>query len=154
MPAGPYIFPDKAKLNFFSATNLLAANPANFKLALLTSAYTPNNATDELFADVSGSEIVAANGYSAGGMALTGVMLTQTGGTVKFTSDPAVWTATGGSIAAWRRGVVYYAGTLSGKLNPIVGHFLGDNTPADIPATSAGNTLTVTQNAAGILTAS
>jgi len=34
-----------------------------------------------------------------------------------------------------------------------VGHFLGDSTPADVPATTAGNTLTVTPNAAGILTA-
>lgn len=153
MAAGAFIFPDKAKLNFFSATGLLAANTANFKLALVSSAWTPANSTDEVWADMSANEITAANGYSAGGGALTGVTLNQTSGTVKFTASAFVWTASGGSIAAWRRGVVYYVGTLNSKVNPIVGHFLGDSTPADIPATTSGNTLTVTPNASGILTA-
>ena len=153
MASGPFVFPDKAKLNFFSATNLLGANAANFKMALLTSVYAPANATDEVYADVSANEIAAANGYAAGGLALTSVVLNQTTGTVKFTSAAAQWTAAGGSIAAWRRGVVYYLGTLNGKVNPLVGHFLGDSTPADIPATTSGNTLTITPNASGILTA-
>lgn len=153
MAAGAFIFPDKAKLNFFNATGLLGANAANFKLALVSSAWTPANSTDEVWADMSANEITAANGYSAGGIALTSVALTQTSGTVKFTSAAAVWTASGGSIAAWRRGVVYYVGTLNSKVNPVVGHFLGDSTPADIPATTSGNTLTVTPNASGILSA-
>jgi hypothetical protein len=34
----------------------------------------------------------------------------------------------------------------------LVAHFLGDSTPADIPLTTAGNTITVTPNASGILT--
>lgn len=154
MAAGPFVFPDKAKLNFFSATNLLGANAANFKLALLTPAYTPDNAADELFADVSGSQIAAGNGYTAGGGSLTGVALTQASGTVKLTSAALVFTAAGGSIPAFRRGVVYYSGTLNSKVNPIVGHFLGDAAPADVPATTDGNTLTVTPNALGILSAS
>lgn len=153
MAAGAFIFPDLARLNFFSATNLLGANAANFKLALVGSAWTPNNSTNEVWADVSANEIAAGNGYSAGGGALTGVALTQSSGTVKFTSSAFVWTASGGSIPAWRRGVVYYSGTLNGKVNPIVGHFLGDSTPADVPATTDGNTLTVTPNASGILSA-
>lgn len=152
MASGPFIFPDKAKLNFFSATGLLAATATNFRLALVASTWTPANSTDEVFADVT-NELATANGYTAGGIALTSVTLTQTAGVVKFTSAAAVWTASGGSIAAWRRGVVYYLGTLNGKVNPIVGHFLGDSAPADIPATTATNTLTVTMNAAGILTA-
>lgn len=153
MASGAFVFPDKAKLNFFNATNLVGANTSNFKLGLVTSAYTPSQSGDEVWADASGSEIAAANGYTAGGVALSGVALTQTSGTVKFTSSPAVWTASGGSIAAWRRGVVYYVGTLNSKVNPIVGHFLGDSTPADIAATTSGNTLTVTMNASGILAA-
>lgn len=152
MAAGPFVFFDKAKLNFVSATNLL--NPANtFKMSLHTSAYTPNDGTHEVLADVT-NEIAAANGYTAGGITLTNDALTQTGGVVKFTADPAVWTATGGSIAAWRYGVVYALGTLNGKVNPVVGYFLGDSAPADVPATTVGNTLTITPNAAGILTAS
>ena len=120
---------------------------------MVTSSYTPNNATNEVWADVSANEIANGNGYTTGGGTLTGVALSQTSGTVKFTSNAFVWTASGGSIPAWRRGVVYYLGTLNSKVNPIVGHFLGDNTPADIPATTVGNTLTVTPNASGILSA-
>lgn len=155
MAAGAIIIPNKAKLNLLNATNLLGANAANFKLALITSGWTPDNSDtgNEVFADASGNEIAAGNGYAAGGIALTGVTLTQAGGTVKFTSNAAQWTASGGSIPAWRRGVVYYNGTLNGKVNPIVGHFLGDASPADVPATTANNTLTVTPNAAGLLAA-
>jgi hypothetical protein len=38
-------------------------------------------------------------------------------------------------------------------VNPLVGYFLGDSTPADVPATTSGNTLTITPNASGILSA-
>jgi hypothetical protein len=72
---------------------------------------------------------------------------------VKFTSAAFVWTASGTGIPAWRYGVVYYLGTLNSKVNPLVGYFLGDSTPADIPLTTSGNTLTVTPNASGILSA-
>jgi hypothetical protein len=152
MASGLFIFPNLAKLNFFNATNILGANLANFKLLLLTNVFAPNDATNEVLADLT-DEIANGNGYSTGGIALTGVALTQAGGTVKFTSNPAVWTAAGGSIPAWRYGYLYYNGTLNSKVSPLVGHFLGDNTPADIPATTNGNTLTVTMNAAGIMAA-
>lgn len=155
MAAGAFIFPNKAKLNFFNTTNLLAANAANFKLGLVTSTWVPNDgdAGNEVWADVSANEIAAANGYTAGGGALTGVALTEASGSVKFTANAFTWTASGGNIAAWRYGVIYYVGTLNGKVNPLVGHFLGDNTPADVPATTSGNTLTITPNASGILSA-
>lgn len=153
MPSGPFIFPDRAKLNMFNATNLLAANPALFRLALITSAWVPDNAANELFGDLSSNEIAGANGYSSGGIALSGVSLSLVSGVVRFTCASAQWTATGGSIAAWRRGVVYYLGTLNAKLNPIVGHFLGDAGNIDIPATTAGNPLTFTPNASGIMQA-
>jgi hypothetical protein len=152
MAAGNVIFPNLAKLNFFSATNLLGANPANFKLLLLTNLFAPDDATDEVLADLT-NELPNGNGYTTGGESLTGVVLNQTAGVVKFTSDPIVWTASGGSIPAWRYGYFYYNGTLNGKVSPLLGHFLGDNTPADIPATTNGNTLTVTPNAAGIVQA-
>ena len=155
MAAGAIIIPNKAFLNLFNATNLLGANAANFKLALVTNAWVPNDgdAGNELWADVSANEIAAGNGYTAGGIALTGVALTQAAGSVKFTCSAAQWTASGAGISAWRRGVIYYAGTLNGKVNPLVGHFLGDTTPADIPATAAPNTLTITPSAAGLLAA-
>jgi hypothetical protein len=155
MASGPFVIPNKAKLNCFNATNLLGANTANFKLALVTSALAPNDgdAGNEVWGDVSANEIAAGNGYTAGGVALAGVALSLAAGVVKFSASPASWTAAGGSIPAWRRGYVYYNGTLNGKVNPIVGHFLGDSTPADVPATTAGNPLTVTFHANGIVSA-
>lgn len=146
MAAGTLIIPNKAKLNQFNATNIL--NPANtFKLALVASTWTPDNSDtgNEVWADISANEIAAGNGYTAGGVTLTGVTLTQAGGTVKFASSNPSWTATGTGFPAWRRGVIYAVGTLNGKVNPIVGYFLGDATPADVPATTTSNSpLTVT----------
>lgn len=162
MAAGPIIIPNKAYLNYFNATNLLGADPALFMLSLHDSTLVPDDsdAGDEVMADIT-SEIAAGNGYTAGGIALTGVALTQANGTVKFTSAQAVWTAAGGSIPAWRYGYIYYNGTLNGKVNPIVGHFIGEigadpasPVPADVPATTDTNTLKVTPNAAGLIAAS
>lgn len=155
MAAGSIIVPNKAKLNLFNATGLLAANAANWRLALVSSAWTPDNSDtgNEVWADVSANEISAGNGYSAGGIALSSVALSLASGTVKFTSAAATWTASGGNIPAWRRGVIYYLGTLNGKVNPLLGHFLGDATPADVPATTTGNTLTITPNASGLIAA-
>ncbi len=152
MAAGNIIFPNLGKLNFFTAVNLLGANPANYKMLLLTNLFAPNDATDEILADLT-NEVANGNGYTTGGESLSNVTLTQTAGVVKFTADPVVWTASGGSIPAWRYGYIYYNGTLDGVVSPLIGHFLGDNTPADIPATTNGNTLTVTPNAAGIVQA-
>lgn len=153
MAAGAFIVPDLAKLNFFNATGLLNAASANFRLALVSNGWTPNNATDELWAVASGSEIANGNGYSTGGVAPGSFVLNQASGTVKFTSAAALWNATGAGIPAWRRMVLYYLGTLNGKVNPLVAHALGDGTNIDVPLTTAGNSLTITPNAAGIVTA-
>jgi hypothetical protein len=154
MAAGPWVFSNLAKLNMFEgATGLLKNGSANYRLALLASTWTPAPTTDEVFATMSANEIAGGTGYTTGGAALTAVTLAQTAGVVKFTSAAQVWTATGGSIAAWRYMMIYYLGTLNGKVNPIVGYALGDSTPADVPATTVGNTLTVTMSGSGILSA-
>lgn len=149
MAAGAWVVPDKAKLNLVSATDLLSA--ATFKITLHTSTWTPNNATDEVFADAT-NELSTGNGYTAGGITLSSVTLDQTSGTVKFDCADPVWTASGGSIPAWRRAVIRAVGTINGKVDPIVAHALGDAAPADVPATSDGNTLTIQMNASGIIT--
>lgn len=155
MAAGQFIIPDKAVANI--ALGLLA--PAStFKLSYHTSAWAPNPATVEVFADVS-NEIPAGGGYASGGITLANDALTISGGSVKFSSDAAELTAAGGSISAWRYGVVRASGTIAGKVDPIVGYFIGDigsnpqaPAPADVPATTVGNKLTFTPNAAGICT--
>lgn len=153
MPAANWVIPDLAKLNFVNATASLSANVANFRLALVSSAWTPANATDELWSIASGNEIANGQGYTTGGLTPATFALTNTAGVIKFTwSTASVWTASGSGIPAWRRAVLYYLGTLNSKVNPLLGHFLGDNTPADIPLTTSGNTITVTPNASGLWT--
>lgn len=149
MAAGAWVVPDKSILNIASATNILAQ--ATFKITLHTSSWTPNNATDEVFADAT-NELSTGNGYTAGGITLSSVTLTQSSGTTKFDCADPVWTASGGSIPAWRRAVIRVSGTVNGKVDPIVCHSLGDAAPADVPATSDGNTLTIQMNASGIIT--
>lgn len=153
MAAGPFVIENLPKLNLFNATNLLGATAANFRIALVTSSWTPAPTTDELWATVSGNEIANGNGYTTGGLVPGSAVLSQTAGVVKFTSSALVWTASGTGIPAWRYGVLYYLGTLNSKVNPLIAYFLGDSTPTDVPLTTAGNTLTITPNASGIVAA-
>jgi hypothetical protein len=148
MAAGTFTMFDKAVLNIVNATHLL--DPANsFKWTLHTSTYTPSVSGNEVYADLT-NELSTANGYTNGGLALANDAVTLSAGVVKFTGDAAVWTAAGGSIPAWRTAVLRAVGTLNGKVDPLVGYFLGDSTPADVPATTTGNTLTITPNASGV----
>jgi len=118
---------------------------ANLRMSLHTTSWTPNvTATgNSLFSEAT-NELGTAFGYTAGGYALTGVA-TATAGNNGFylSSGNAVWTAAGGSIPVFRYAVLYYLGTLWGMVNPLIGYILCDATPADIPATTVGNTLTI-----------
>lgn len=122
---------------------------ATVKLALVSSAYTPDVtvAGHSLWSDASANEISAVNGYTAGGVTLGTLASTAITGGYKFSSANGVWTASGGNIAAWRYGIIYLSGTVWGLVSPLIGYFVGDSTPADIPATSG--TLTVTTPASG-----
>lgn len=153
MAAGSIIVPNKARLNLFNATALLSATAANWRLMLLASTYTPDNSDTghELLADVSSHQIAAGNGYTSGGAAIANAVLSLSSG-MKFDADDVVWTASGTGIPAWRYGLIYWLGTVNSKVNPILGHFLGDSTPADVPLTTAGNPLTVAWNVAGLVT--
>jgi hypothetical protein len=216
-----YIVLEKAKLNILAQALLNAGN--TFKLSLHTSAFTPNDASNEVYADLA-NELATGNGYTSGGITLSGVSLTlipaktissitfsgqtatvttssahglasgmiipvtgatdalyngsfkitvtgsttftytMTGtpvanasgslaysGVVTFSHTAATWTASSGSIPAWRYAYLRAVGTFGGKVDPLIARFVGDSTPADVPATTAGNTLTVNPPAAGIV---
>lgn len=146
---GSFTMFDKAVLNCFNATNLISA-AQSFSWTLHTSAYTPGVSTNEVYADLT-NELATGNGYTSGGLTVANDAVTLTAGVVKFTGDPVVWTASGGSIPAWRYAVLRAPATLNGKVGPLVGYFVGDSAPADVPATTTGNTLTITPNAAGLV---
>ena len=123
------------------------------KVALVTSAWTPNITTagNALWADVSANEVASGQGYTTGGNTVAGAAAVATAGTNGYylSGTIPVWTATGSGIPAHRYYVMYLSGTVWGQVNPLIGYFLGDSTPADIPLTTATNTITVTTPATG-----
>lgn len=138
MAAGAWTFTNGGRTELSKGTWLDADS---FKIALFLS--TSNiGAASTTYAGLT-NEHANANGYTTGGNAVT---LSRTGTTtVTFdTTDPAAWTASGGSIVA-RYAVLYEVGGL------VVCYCLLDSTPADVTATS-GNTLTVVINASGVFT--
>jgi hypothetical protein len=66
----------------------------------------PSPSLDALKADV--TEVTTGNGYTTGGIALTGVTWVETAGTATFTctNDPS-WTASGAGIANIRSAVLF-----------------------------------------------
>ena len=124
---------------------------ATIKAALVSSGYTPDTSQTghSLYSSVSANELATANGYTNGGFTLTSLTATGITNGWKFSSGNPSWTASGGNISAFRYVVFYVLGTLWGQTNPLIGYFVGDNTPADIPATLSGNTLTITCPANG-----
>ena len=146
MPAGTLTLYDSAARFLAGGANLLSNT---VKMALLTSAYTPNQVTHNRLADVTAAQLAGGYGYTAGGETLGTKALTAVTKGFKFGSANVVWTATGGNIPAWRYGFLYIEGTVDGVVNPAIGYFLGDNTPADIPATLNGSTLTIQCPASG-----
>lgn len=120
-----------------------------FKIALFTSAMTPNVATQSVLADITANQLSTANGYTSGGATLGTVTWTESSGTVTFDADDPSWTASGGSITA--RYAVIYDDTPTSPADPLLCYSLLDNSPADVTVTD-GNTLTIQLNASGIFT--
>ena len=77
-----------------------------FKAVLTNTA--PTQAGSAVLADI--TQIANGNGYTTGGVTLSGVTFAETGagtGIWEFDSSPFSWTASGGSIATFRYVVVY-----------------------------------------------
>lgn len=141
---------NSASLDFLNATNMLLAT-GTFKVTLHTSASNAATLTNHVYADLN-NELSTAFGYTAGGGTLASVTLgTVTTNDVMFDAADFVWTAAGGSIPAWRWAVIRRSDTVNSLVGPLIGFVLGDTTPADIPATTDGNTLTLQWNASGIV---
>lgn len=90
-------------------------------LKIYLSNTAPNASTHVTYDGVTGStgpaEIAAGNGYTAGGNATTVVSSAQTAGIYTLIlSDPATWTASGGSIGPFRYFVLYNSTATSNNL--------------------------------------
>jgi hypothetical protein len=137
--ANAWTFINTARTNLLNGTHDIDTD--SWKMALFLST-SDISATETTFAGVT-AEHAAANGYTAGGIAITLTLAGTTTVTVDISTDP-VWTAAGGSIVC-RFAVIY----------EVAGNVLCfttlDNTPADVTATD-GNTLTVAAHASGVFT--
>ncbi len=146
--AGKFKFYEFAKKYILDGT-LDMDDTTNWKVALYLSTSNANTLSvgTGILADLT-NEHANANGYLTGGLAITGVTLTKTGGTEAWDITDPVWTASGGSIVA-RFLVIYKNATVNSIVKPILCVCLMDTAPADITATT-GNTLTAQINASGV----
>lgn len=96
---------------------------------------------DTIWSDVSSEEIANGYGYTTGGTTLTTKVINTITDGFSFSSDNALWTASGGAIPSWRSAVMYISGTLWGKTNPLIGYFLGNSSDTDIASTSDSSEL-------------
>ena len=81
------------------------------KAALVTSSYTPNQDTDELWTDagISSNEVANGNGYTTGGNTCASPSITTTAASNRMefkVNSPAAWTASGAGFS-FRYIVVY-----------------------------------------------
>lgn len=115
-----------------------------FKAILLSSAYTPNLATNVNLADIVVNELAVANGYAR--QTLTGVAITVATVNTKFSCDPIIFgPATGAGFSA-RRVAIFDDTEASDALLCVQ---LLDTTPADI-SVAAGVQLQLTPHANGV----
>jgi hypothetical protein len=138
MAAGAWVLTDEGRTKLTTGEWLDADT---YKLALFLS--TSNIGASSTTYAAATNEHANANGYTTGGKSVT---ISRSGTTTVTidSSDPAVWTASGGSIIA-KFGVLY---EVSGR---ILAYFLLDSGGADVTVTN-GNTLTITIHASGVLT--
>lgn len=146
MAASDFTIFNLAKPKLLNGTLDLDANA--FKVALTTT----SQALDATFAGSSGdcryadltAELPTANGYTAGGQALSGVSLTRSTGTVTFDAADISWTLTG-SIT-FRYGVIYASGVTNA---PLLAFFEAESGSSVTPTAGL---LTFQWNASGIFT--
>lgn len=94
-----------------------------FKLALVTSAYTPSTAHTQ-WADVSTHEVAAGSGYTTGGVTLTNNTITNVG----FFTDDLLFSSL---TKTFRYGVIYKVGTANGLTNPLFCYILWNSLNID-----------------------
>lgn len=143
MAAGNWIVFDSAKASIGNGTMDLDSHV--LKCMLTTASYTPNRATQTVKADVT-NELAAANGYVAGGLALSGVVFTQTAGVAKLDANDIIWSATPGALTA--RIAVIYDDTVASPVKPLICYCILDT--ADVTA-PAGQNFAIILSASGIL---
>ena len=144
MAATAWTVYSNAALEITNGSFDLASN--TFYVILLTASYTPAPNTDTLYSDISANEVAAGSGYATGGVTLTGVTNTLSGGTVTFNSANPSWA----SFSATFRyaAIIQRAGASPAGTDKLLCY-----TDSGTSITGGGGTFTITMNASGIFTA-
>ena len=130
---------DNFKKNVMNGNIDLDTN--TIKVALVTSGYTPTQATHEFFNQVTSE--VSGTGYTAGGSTLASAAVTASGGKGVFDANDTSWANS--TITA--RAAVIYKDSGASTTSPIIAYidFGSDKV-------SSGGEFKITWNASGILT--
>lgn len=118
---------------YLLATGALDLSSGTFKMALVTSTYTPDYDTHQFVSSLTNE--LSGNGYAR--QTLASVAVTKGTNKTKFSSANAVFTASGGSLVA-RRAVIFKDTGVAGT-SPLICSVLLDSTPADVTATDGGS---------------
>jgi hypothetical protein len=121
-------------------TNGLNLQTATLKVRLVTSSYTfsaahtawdngANNATDPSY-----NEVATGDGYTTGGITLTGMVADAD--SIDF--DDVTWSAL---TKTFRAAIVVAIGEIGGVTDPLIAYLLPDTTPADIISVGSNYTL-------------
>jgi hypothetical protein len=97
---------DAFKTAQFNGNALDFDTGATLKLALVTSSYTPNRATDDFWDDVVANEVSGTN-YVAGGTALSTKTLTINANTLTFDADDITFNQDAGGFTNARYAILY-----------------------------------------------
>lgn len=95
------------------ATKLVNLNTDVLKVMLTN---TLPVATNNVYADVSGTELATGNGYTTGGGTVTGVTSTNATGTETVSGASFTWTSVTGTMGPFRYVVLYDSTATAGNL--------------------------------------
>ena len=124
---------------------------AGIRAALVTSAYTPDQAVHDEWDDVSANEVADGNGYSTHGKALTTINITKLGLEVRFDADDLVWTSS--TITAKYLVIVKDAnsdGSLAAT-DKLIGYFDLNTDSGSASVSSTAADLSLAMNASGLM---
>ena len=144
MAVGNWTFYSKFKKNIGSALVNFAGG--NFKMALYTSASNAATTTLSIISSIT-NECAAANGYVAGGLALTKTWTSgASAGQWRFNISNVVWTGTGGTISNIKFAVIYTSGA-SATVKKLICYSQLSTAQFNL---TINNTLTIQPSATGI----
>ena len=122
------------KILYLLATKKIDFSADTFKLILMASGYVFDRDAHETYALVSASELAAGFGYTTGGVALSGVVVTEddTNDWLQVAWNNVQFTASGGNIGP-TPGAIIFDDTTTSPADAVVGYidFGGNQTEPD-----------------------